>query len=145
MTHRGVSASVIAAAVFVVLVLVSGASSARQADTGFVNWTNFGNTVDQNRYSTVGQITPSNVTQLGRVFIADLNQFVPGIGKGQQSYPIVVDGRVYVTSRDDQVFAVDGTSGALLWRYAPSNSPHSETTASSPTAVSPTATGSSSC
>ena len=37
---------------------------------------------------------------------------MPGIKKGQQSYPIVVDGRVYVTSGDDQVFAVNGDERA---------------------------------
>ncbi len=111
MGHRRIGASLAAVTVVVaVLGLVAGAS-ARPADSGFTNWTNFGNTVDQNRYSTLTQITPSNVGQLGRVFTADLNVFVPGIGKGQQSYPIALDGRVFVTSRDDQVFAVDGETG----------------------------------
>ena len=51
------------------------------------NWTNFGNTVDENRYSPLTQITPGNVYQLGRAFTFDLNKAVPGIKKGQQSYP----------------------------------------------------------
>ena len=46
---------------------------------------------------------------------------MPGIKKGQQSYPIVVNGTIYVTSGDDQVFAVNGTTGDLLWHYAPDN------------------------
>ena len=56
------------------------------------DWTNFGNTVDENRYSPLTQITPGNVAQLGRAFTFDLNKAVPGIKKGQQSYPIVVNG-----------------------------------------------------
>ena len=116
-TAAGVAA---AAAVLALLALVAGAS-ARQADPTFVNWTSFGNTVDQNRYSSLTQITPSNVDQLGRVFTADLNKFVPGIKKGQQSYPIVVNGNVYITSADDQVFGINGTTGAMLWHYAPNN------------------------
>ncbi len=59
--------------------------------------------------------------QLGRVFTADLNKFVPGIKKGQQSYPLAVNGIVYFTSADDQVFAVNGTTGDMLWKYAPDN------------------------
>jgi alcohol dehydrogenase (cytochrome c) len=90
-------------------------------DVGAVNWTGWGNTPNQNRYSPLTQITPSNVTQLGRVFTADLNRFVPGIKKGQQSYPLAIDGTIYFTSADDQVFAVNGATGDLLWKYAPDN------------------------
>ena len=57
------------------------------------------------------QITPGNISQLGRAFTFDLNKAVPGIKKGQQSYPIVVNGTIYVTSGDDQVFAVNGVTG----------------------------------
>ena len=121
MSRRRIGASIaVLTAALAVLVLVAGAS-ARQADTGFVNWTSFGNTVDQNRYSPLTQISPSNIDQLGRVFTADLNKVVPGIKKGQQSYPIVIDGKMYITSGDDQVFAVNGTTGDLLWHYAPNN------------------------
>lgn len=102
------------------LISVGGASAQVRADS-FTNWTNFGNTVNENRFSTLAQITPANVSQLGRVFTFDLNKAVPGIKKGQQSYPIVVNGVVYVTSGDDQVFAVNGVTGDMLWRYAPNN------------------------
>ena len=61
---------------------------------------------------------PDNVDQLGRAFTVDLNKFVPGIKKGQQTYPIVVNGTMYITSGDDQVFAVNAATGDLLWHYA---------------------------
>ncbi len=67
------------------------------------------------------QITPSNVGNLGRAFTVDLNKFVPGIKKGQQTYPIVVNGMMYITSGDDQVFAVNAGTGDLIWHYAPDN------------------------
>jgi alcohol dehydrogenase (cytochrome c) len=110
-----------AALVALGLVLGGGGASAVAGDVGTVNWTGWGNTPNQNRYSPLTQITPANVGQLGRVFTADLNRFVPGIKKGQQSYPLAVDGTLYVTSADDQVFAVNGATGDLLWRYAPDN------------------------
>jgi PQQ-dependent dehydrogenase (methanol/ethanol family) len=110
--------AVVAASVFA---LVGGASARRSDTVPTTNWLNFGNTVDENRYSPLTQITPSNVDQLGRVFTADLNKFVPGIKKGQQSYPIVVNGTVYMTSGDDQVFAINGTTGDMIWHYAPDN------------------------
>jgi alcohol dehydrogenase (cytochrome c) len=100
---------------------VLGGASAQRAAAGYVNWLDFGNTPDEIRYSPLAQITPSNAAQLGRLFTFDLNKAVPGIKKGQQSYPIVHDGTIYVTSGDDQVFAVNGVTGAMLWHYAPSN------------------------
>jgi PQQ-dependent dehydrogenase (methanol/ethanol family) len=104
-----------------VLLVTSGASAQRTDATGDVNWASWGNTVDQNRYSPLTQISSSNVSQLGRAFTVDLNKFVPGIKKGQQTYPIVIDGVMYITSGDDQVFAVNATNGSLIWHYAPDN------------------------
>src|SRR6266480_3657448 len=117
---RMIGVRVTGALVLLALIVLGGASAGTTADNP-VNWLNFGNTVDENRYSPLTEITPDNVSQLGRVFTFDLNRVVPGIKKGQQSYPIVVDGTIYVTSGDDQVFAVNGVTGAPLWHYAPDN------------------------
>src|SRR2546423_5905701 len=117
---RMIGVRVTGALVLLALIVLGGASAGTTADNP-VNWLNFGNTVDENRYSPLTEITPGNVSQLGRVFTYDLNRIVPGIKKGQQSYPIVVDGTIYVTSGDDQVFAVNGVTGAPLWHYAPDN------------------------
>ena len=93
-------------------------SNGGYANTG---WGGFGNTPDENRYSPLDQITTSNVNQLGRQFTVDLNKIVPGIKKGQQTYPVVVNGKMYITSGDDQVFAVNAATGDVLWHYAPYN------------------------
>jgi PQQ-dependent dehydrogenase (methanol/ethanol family) len=113
-----------AALVATLLVLVSGGGASARYDAATAastDWLSFGNTLDQVRHSPLTQITPGNVDQLGRAFTLDLNRIVPGIRKGQQSYPIVVDGTMFVTSNDDQVFAVNAATGDLLWRYAPDN------------------------
>jgi alcohol dehydrogenase (cytochrome c) len=114
--------AVIAAFAALALLATSGASGHRAAaSAGNVNWSSFGNTVDENRYQPLTQIDASNVKTLGRAFTIDLNKFVPGIKKGQQTYPIVVNGQMYITSGDDQVFDVNATTGALVWHYTPSN------------------------
>ena len=107
--------------IVVVLIAGGGASAKHVADSASGDWTNFGNTVDENRYSPLTQITPGNVSQLGRAFTFDLNKAVPGIKKGQQSFPIAVNGVLYITSGDDQVFAVNGVTGDMIWHYAPDN------------------------
>jgi alcohol dehydrogenase (cytochrome c) len=112
----------VAATAFALLTLAAGASARHTAPAAAdVGWLSWGNTVDENRYTSLSQIGPSNVDQLGRAFTVDLNKFVPGIKKGQQTYPIVVGNKMFVTSGDDQVFAVDATNGSLLWHYAPNN------------------------
>ncbi|HEY2072811.1 MAG TPA: PQQ-binding-like beta-propeller repeat protein [Gaiellaceae bacterium] len=100
---------------------MSATASARGNASGDVGWASWGNTVDQNRYSPLTQINPSNASDLGRAFTIDLNKFVPGIKKGQQTYPIVVGNTMYITSGDDQVFAVNANDGQLLWHYQPNN------------------------
>jgi alcohol dehydrogenase (cytochrome c) len=97
-----------------------GASARHSAATDY-NWLHWGNTPDENRYSPASEITPSNVGQLGRAFIVDLNKIIPGIKKGQQSYPLEVNNTLYFTSGNDQVFAVNASTGDLFWKWAPSN------------------------
>jgi PQQ-dependent dehydrogenase (methanol/ethanol family) len=116
------AALIVAATAFAVLGLTAGASAGRHtASAADVGWLSWGNTVDENRYTSLTQVDPSNVGQLGRAFTVDLNKFAPGIKKGQQTYPIVVGNKMFVTSGDDQVFAVDASTGSLLWRYQPNN------------------------
>ena len=66
--------------------------------------------------------------------------------RGQQSYPLAIDGTLYVTTNDDNVFAIDGATGKVIWQLqADEQRGSSRTSASSPTAASPTAAASSSC
>jgi alcohol dehydrogenase (cytochrome c) len=44
----------------------------------------------------------------------------PGASKrGVQSFPIVVDGVLYYTTGDSQVWALDGATGTFLWKFQP--------------------------
>lgn len=85
------------------------------------DWLSFGRTTDQTRHSPLAQIGPGNIDRLGRIFTVDFRLIDPAILRGQQAFPVVVNGRIYVTTADNNVFAVDGTSGKVLWRYKPSN------------------------
>lgn len=85
------------------------------------NWLTWGRTVDQNRHSPLRQITKANIDRLGRVFNVDFRAIDIGILRGQQAYPLIVNGRIYVTTADNNVFALDGTTGRVIWRYKPAN------------------------
>ena len=71
------------------------------------------------RHSPLTQITPANVGQLGRVYTIDLHSLDPDIRRGEQSYPLALDGTLYVTTNDGQVFALNGATGKVIWHFKP--------------------------
>jgi alcohol dehydrogenase (cytochrome c) len=101
------------------VIAVAGAGAAVTASIN--DWGGWGNTPDQNRYSPLNQITPSNVAQLGRLYTVDFRQIDPAIRRGTQSYPLAINGRLYVTTNDDNVFALNAVTGKVIWRWKPDN------------------------
>ena len=103
-----------------VLFLVAGGAAGAPAVSG--DWTSFGRSTDNLRHSPLTQITPSNVAQLGRAYTIDFRQVDPDVRRGQQSYPLAIGGKLYVTTNDANVFAIDAASGRILWHFKPANS-----------------------
>ena len=91
------------------------------ADSGDVGWGSWGNTANQNRHTSATQIDASNASELGRLFTVDFLKIDPTLKKGQQSFPIEVDGKLYVTTGDANVFSIDATNGKVNWRWSPAN------------------------
>jgi glucose dehydrogenase/plastocyanin len=79
-------------------------------------------------YSSLTQITKSNVKNLGAAWQANLSsepvtQPVPGPGgtaTAQQTIPIVVDGVMYVNPPGGGVVALDAATGVVKWKWVPS-------------------------
>jgi alcohol dehydrogenase (cytochrome c) len=101
------------------LVFVSGASGAAVSSG---DWLGFGRTTDNMRHSPLTEITKSNVDQLGRAYTIDLHALDPDTRRGEQSYPLAIGGTLYETTNDAQVFALNGSTGKVIWHYKPSNS-----------------------
>ncbi|HXC59660.1 MAG TPA: PQQ-dependent dehydrogenase, methanol/ethanol family [Steroidobacteraceae bacterium] len=77
-------------------------------------WSLHGGDYSEQRYSTLKQITADNIKDLGLAWSADLTE------RGQyQSTPVVVDGRLYVTTPWSKVYAFDAKTGEKLWKYDP--------------------------
>lgn len=93
---------------------LTGANSVAAAGAT-VDWPSFGNTSDNTHYSSLDQITPANVGQLGVAWSQQegANQSI------FENMPVVVKGVMYYTTNTDQVRAVDGATGKLLWQYTP--------------------------
>src|SRR3954468_14830138 len=94
-------------------------ASARTGANANVGWGGFGNTPDEIRHSPLTQVTPGNVDQLGRLFTVDFQKLDPTVRRGEQSYPVVADGTLYMTTNDDNVWALNATTGKVKWRWMP--------------------------
>jgi PQQ-dependent dehydrogenase (methanol/ethanol family) len=97
------------------------AATAGPADVPAADWLGFGRTPDQNRHTPLTSITPANVSQLQRVYTVDFRAIDSTIKNGEQSYPLEVNGVLYLTTNDGNVWAVQATTGKVLWRFQPAN------------------------
>src|SRR2546430_14549593 len=102
--------------------LAVGLSGASAAPLLNGDWNGFGRTSENNRHSPLTEITPANVAQLGRVYTDDFKKIDPSVKIGEQSYPVAIDGQLYVTTNDDDVFRIDGATGKVIWQLTPSDS-----------------------
>ncbi|HEY3614901.1 MAG TPA: PQQ-binding-like beta-propeller repeat protein [Gaiellales bacterium] len=102
--------------------LAGGSLAANSATSGAVgDWSTFGGTVDQNRHSPLTDITPANVGQLGLAYSVDFAKLDPTIKKGQQSFPLIIGGTLYMTTADDHIYALDAATGTVKWMWQPAN------------------------
>ena len=118
--RSGLGATLALAVVWTALLLGGcdrGVSEGRLTHAGRAGdeWLTTGRTYDEQRYSPLTQITPANVGRLGLAWEASLDSFDFGV----EATPLVADGRLYVTSTWSRVFALDATTGKLLWKFDP--------------------------
>lgn len=84
------------------------------AESDGANWLTHGRTYSEQRFSPLDAIDASNVQNLGLAWFADFDT-----DRGQEATPIVVDGKMFVSTAWSMVKAYDARSGALLWSYDP--------------------------
>jgi alcohol dehydrogenase (cytochrome c) len=84
------------------------------------NWLTHNGDYSSQHYSLLNEITPGNVTKLESKWV--LQDEVMG---AWQSSPIVVDGIMYVTQRQNDVMAVDARTGRVFWQYRYTPAPDS--------------------
>ena len=66
------------------------------------DWNNIGFDAKEQRHSPLDQINDSNVGELGIAWFKDLPD-----ARGQEATPIVVDGKLYISTAWSKVFAYD--------------------------------------
>ncbi len=78
------------------------------------NWMSYGRTYDEQRYSPLELINASTVKDLGLSWSADLDT-----ARGQEATPLIIDGKIYITTAWSKVKAYDAVTGKELWNYDP--------------------------
>ncbi|MGH7707669.1 MAG: pyrroloquinoline quinone-dependent dehydrogenase [Vulcanimicrobiaceae bacterium] len=78
------------------------------------DWLMYGHDYSNDRYAALDQINTSNVAGLVPAFV-----FQTAVAQPFETTPVVVDGKMYVTTAYDHVFAIDAKSGKRLWQYQP--------------------------
>jgi alcohol dehydrogenase (cytochrome c) len=76
------------------------------------NWLMYRGTYAGWGYSSLDQINAKNVKKL-----VPLWSFSTGVIEGHESPPMVNNGVMFITTPQNQVFALDAKTGDLLWRY----------------------------
>lgn len=79
------------------------------------DWPSYGGGPEQNRYSTLTQITPANVRSLRVAWTYDTNDAFEG--SEMQCQPVVAHGVLYATSPKLRVFALNAATGAVIWSF----------------------------
>ena len=90
--------------------------------TGGGEWVHFGGGLDSNKYSPLDQIDASNVSDLEiawRWNVRDVEEATGEITRGFRVTPLVVGGRMYLSTGLNLVVAMDPASGELIWTYDP--------------------------
>nr|WP_281384433.1 PQQ-dependent dehydrogenase, methanol/ethanol family [Novosphingobium flavum] len=82
------------------------------------NWLTYSGTYDGQRQSALTEVNKANVRQLELKWI--LQDRVVGIWEAN---PLVVDGKMYVTQRPNDVVALDAKTGKVFWIYQHEPSP----------------------
>ncbi|WP_373487632.1 PQQ-binding-like beta-propeller repeat protein, partial [Blastomonas sp.] len=91
-----------------------GIDGARIIAAAGEEWLSHGRTYDEQRYSPLEQINTGNIADLGLAWFADMDT-----ARGQEATPLVIDGKIYVTTAWSKVKAFDATNGKPLWDYDP--------------------------
>ncbi|MCB1844748.1 MAG: pyrroloquinoline quinone-dependent dehydrogenase, partial [Halioglobus sp.] len=92
-----------------------GTASAAEGD----GWSHFGGSEKGQQYSSLTQITPANVSRLKEAWRFRTGELPQDARHAFafQANPILVEGRLYLSTGSAKVFALDPATGHELWRF----------------------------
>jgi alcohol dehydrogenase (cytochrome c) len=97
----------------ILMLAALAASAVAQDGATRADWNYHGGTQYAWRYSALDQINRNNVNKLAPAWVFQTGDYEMGL----QSTPIVIDGRLYLSTSRSQVFALDAATGRLIWQF----------------------------
>ncbi len=79
-----------------------------------VDWTMYGRTTDEQRFSPLSQINEQSIGQLGLLWDREL-----GTTRGLEATPLVSNGVIYTTGEWSVAYALEAKTGEILWTFDP--------------------------
>lgn len=83
------------------------------------DWPHYGGTLGATRYSELDQIDRSNASELQVAWIHATGDSMARPATKIECTPLVVDGRMYLTTAQVQVRALNAATGEVLWNFNP--------------------------
>jgi len=102
---------------FVLLGLICPGQRKPVPDSRYSGWGAYHGGPENLHYSTLGQITPANVSKLKVAWTLDTRDAFEG--SEIQCNPLVLNGVIYASSPKLQVMAIDGATGKIIWSFDP--------------------------
>jgi alcohol dehydrogenase (cytochrome c) len=81
------------------------------------NWITAGGNIWSQRYSQLDQINATNVSGLKQAWKTNLDGSGKAAKYSAEGTPIVYNGVMYISTGNNDIFALDATTGAHLWKY----------------------------
>jgi len=100
---------------FIALIAIELVHAQSGRPTNPNEWTSYGLTPGETRYSPLSQINTSNVSRLGHAWTYEAGRG----GGGQEATPLFSNGTLYSITNWSIVFAVDARTGKEKWRWDP--------------------------
>jgi len=92
-------------------------TAAELAATPSTDWLTTGGGLTSQRYSSLNQITAANASGLKQAWKTNLDGSGKAAKYSQEASPIVHNGVIYIPTGNNDIFALDATTGAHLWKY----------------------------
>lgn len=106
-----------------ILTLIGSALYAHGQGRSESDWPNYGNDPGGMRHSSLSQINQENVSKLKVAWVYHTGDISDGHDarrrSGFETTPILVDGKLYLTTPFNRVIALDPITGKQLWAYDP--------------------------
>jgi quinohemoprotein ethanol dehydrogenase len=91
-----------------------------------LDWRYYGQDVYNSRFQNIDQINPTNVSQLKPAWTFH-TRVLGDPNMTMEMTPIVYNRVMYITTGDDDVFALNPATGAQIWKYHPADMPKPST------------------